>query len=204
MSLQKLFIKSKNEYSRTLGMISNVFHIDYRLPEQVFQESFDDYMFEEFDWVMSSESWSILQTLTQKTNDDNIIVAVLDPKPVDYYYKKFGYYNWGNLPIDLTKEDYVEFLRMSPKDSIADSILYNSNIILWTSPSLKWGIFGERDYGSCILALNKNLNTPLTFLKSWHTVEEALESWIPNSFYNQKIPKNFANILCNNYRKEEK
>lgn len=202
MDSEKLFITEKKVYYDILKMIGKVFRIDNEFPGQVFQENYNDYLFEEFDWLMSSESWEVIKSLAQRSNDENIILAVLDPKPINYFYKEFGYFNWGKLPINLTDEEYFKFLEFSPKDSIADSILYNSNIVLWTSPSLKWGIFGQRDYETCVLAFNKesHFNDSLQFLRSWHKVEESLALWVPNTFQNQKIPKVFSNNLLKNYR----
>ena len=201
MDLSKLFIKDMNEYNDTLKLISNVFRMERGLPEQVFIEKYDKFLFEEFDWTMSGEFWNILQTLARKTNDNYIITAIMDPSPANYFYNEFGYFNWGKLPINLTSDKYLKFIESSPKDSVADSILHNSNTIIWTSPSLKWGIFGERNYGVCVMAFKSDLDIDdlSTILKSWKPVKKALELWLPNNFANQRVPKEISDSLCNNY-----
>lgn len=201
MDLDKLFIKDMNEYNDNLKLISNVFRIELELPEQVFLENYDGFLFEEFDWTLNGEFWNVLQILARSTNDNYIITAVMEPSPVNYFYNEFGYFNWGKLPINLTSDKYLEFIESSPKDSEADSILYNSNIIIWTSPSMKWGIFGDRNYGVCIIAFKSGLDIGglSSILKSWKTVEKALELLVPNNFVNQKVPKEIYDSLCDKY-----
>lgn len=150
---------------------------------------------------MEAEFWSTLQALARITNDDYVLIAVLDPNPVEYFYEQFGYVNWGTLPTDLTDDRYIAFLELNPQESMADSMLYNSNVVVWTSPSMKWGIFGERDYGTCILAFRNDfkLENSSSILESWKPVEEIMRLWFPLNFANQNIPEEFIDTLRDNY-----
>jgi len=39
-----------------------------------------------------------IRGLAEKSKDDYVILAVLKPNPMDYYYKEFSYFNWLKLP----------------------------------------------------------------------------------------------------------
>ena len=82
-----------------------------------------------------------------------VIMGVLDPHPEEYYYKEFGYYNWLKLPCDLTGDQYMDVLEEYPQDSMADSIMHNSFVVVWFPPSKEWIIIGDRSYGINILAI---------------------------------------------------
>src|SRR5690606_8599076 len=115
------------------------------LPEQVFVRP-KEILFNHFYFMLDEESWSQLQYLAQKNNDQNIYVA-----DVAILKKK----NWSQndyiitLPININKEDYIEILDKN-------SIIVESEQIVWFSESTSWGIWAQRAWDLCLV--NSMLN----------------------------------------------
>lgn len=202
MNLETLFVREKKEFDELKELVSDMLFSDDNLPQQVFREQFSHYLFEEFDWAMSDEFWDTIQKLAEQAKDDFILTAVLNPHPVNYYYKEFGYFNWTKLPINLSADDYFNVLELGPNESPADAILFNSDTVVWLSPSGKWAIWGERAYGICVLALKEPTNTinSSLFLKTWRSIDnEAVMNWVGLNFKGRKVPKEVTDALYMNY-----
>ena len=202
MRQEGVFLKTKEDFDKTNKFINNVFCTKNDLPEKVFNDNYGNFLFQEFDWTTSGEFWNTISSIAKLMDDNLIIVAVQDPHPVDYYYKHFSYYNWAEIPLEFTNDQYYEFIATAPKDSEADAIIYNTNTIAWMSPSMKWGIWGDRSYGICILAFEKatEIDNVLPILETWRQVKDSID-WIAINFKDQKIPKNFKNRIIDNFEK---
>lgn len=200
--MDNIFVSEIHEFKKLEKLVTDIFYTDRELPEQVFRKGFNNYMFEEFDWAMSDDFWSTIQNLAQHTKDDFIITTVLNPHPFDYYYKEFGYFNWAKIPINSTADDYFNILESGPSESPTDAMLFNSYTVAWFSPSMKWAIWGEREYGICVLAFKEfsKLSYSLPFLKTWRSIDdEAVMKWVGLNFREQKVPMEIANALHLNY-----
>lgn len=194
-------MKDIQQFNESKKMINAAFNTENELPEQVFSQSFKNFKFEEFDWAMDFEFWNTLKQLAFQTKDDFILVAVLDPNPIEYFYKEFKYYNWISLPIDLSVDEYYEILEYGPEESPADAILYNSRIVVWLSPSMTWAIWAEREYGICIVGFSDkdHLNNFFPLLTSWRSIDETVLSWIEANFKNEELFQKFIKSLHLNY-----
>ena len=204
MNIKKISIQKKNDFEKKLKLINSIFNINQNLPNQVFKKVFSDFVFEEFDWTMSTEFWdSCLKPLALSSQDSHILVAVLNPDPVNYFYQTFGYYNWLNIPTNTTGNDYWNALKTSPKDNPADSILFNSEIVAWIPTSGKWAIWGDRSYGICILAFadEQTQSSSISLTKTWKPIDKALKHFIAVNFKNQKIPQDIIDSFILNYAK---
>ncbi|MBS2773238.1 hypothetical protein KFV09_17300 [Anoxybacillus rupiensis] len=201
MNLETLFVREKKEFNKLIGMASNTFYIENRLPKQVFREQFNNFLFEEFDWTMDKDFWRTIEQLSRQTKDNYVLTAVLDPNPVEYFYKEFNYYNWMKLPVNLSPDEYLDVLELGPEESPADAVLYNSYTVIWLPPSMKWAIWGERSYGVCVLGLQDVNNSAdlLPILKNWRSIDETVLSWVGLNFVNQQLPQEIADIFFLNY-----
>jgi hypothetical protein len=201
MSSNVTFISSKKEFEESQKLISNLFRLDQQLPEQVFGENLGNFVFSDFDWAMSFDFWETIRELAEASQDAYILTAVLEPNPIDYFYYEFGYYNWVKLPISISADDYWEVLQLGPKDSPADAMLFNSFIVVWVSPSMKWAVWGDRTYGICIFASEKgsNIINHSSLLGTWKTVNEALTDLLPINFKSRQMPIEFSSTLRSNY-----
>ena len=139
------------EFNTHRARMASVFNAQRRLPELVFSTSITRYYAFEFDLLMSELFWSALRDIAFHYHDSSIIVAVLDPDPIGYYWTEFGYCNAFKIPALSDANAYFNLLNEAPTSSPADAILYNSNIITWSSDNYCWGVWGERDTGIGIL-----------------------------------------------------
>jgi hypothetical protein len=198
MNLKSFNTYTPDDFAQIKETLSKVFDLDQRLPKQVFRKKFGYFLFEEFDWAMTPEFWGTLQHLSKASNDDYVIVAVVDPDPQNYFYNEFGFYNWLKLPMTLSNMDYFFALETGPEESPADAILYNTRIIAWCSPSMKWAVWGERTYGTCIIGFSDE-STAIVPQGIWRSAEQALYDFIPVNFIKKQIPKEFSDALILNY-----
>ena len=98
LDLKSFFIKDVNEYFKLNDILESIFQLDKEIPDNVFQKEFRNYLFEQFDNVLCGEFLTTIRGLAEKSKDDYVILAVLKPNPMDYYYKEFSYFNWLKLP----------------------------------------------------------------------------------------------------------
>ncbi|RAT04121.1 hypothetical protein A6E25_08825 [Bacillus cereus] len=200
MNLESLIIKNKEAFDKWKHELDGMIHLDLNLPNQVFQNDYGNYMFGEFDSLMYDSGWNEIRKLAQTTHDSFIIMGVLDPHPEEYYYKEFGYYNWLKLPLGLTGEQYMDVLEEYPQDSMADSIMNNSFVVVWFPPSREWIIIGDRNYGINILATKNEsgLKYKFTQFNNW----SSLDNFISLNFEDEVQYKGFIEKIAKNYAEE--
>lgn len=197
------FITDVKQFRDMQLLVGDVFRTSRELPEQVFRNDYSQFVFGQFDWAMEPRFWLTLQKLAQKTQEDFILMGVLKPHPVEYFYREFNCLNWVKLPIHLTEDEYWERLESGPTDSPADAILYNSFTVVWVPPSKKWAIWGDRGPEICVLGFKRGTfddGVLPTVVGDWKAVhDQAVKNWISLSFINQEIPDEFFENLSSNY-----
>lgn len=193
---QSKVINDKQQFEESLNLIKKSFDIEKRLPEQVFLVPWQKKCVFDFDKAMGYSFWNELERLVTLSDDLFILMAVLDPHPVNYYYKEFSQYNWCIFPKDITANEYWNTLKWSPVDSPADAIVFNSEVVVWLSPTLKWAIWGERGYGICILALSDEIGSYTSELCL--SIETAITDLISLNFGNE-IPDEVKTKLMLHY-----
>lgn len=186
-----------DEFLKASQLVSNVVYQEERLPNQVFKAEFRKRVFLEFASTLSGDFWCELERLMDRFDDDFVILGVLDPHPVNYYYKEFARYNWCKLDKGTTYDEYWNALNQIPKDSPADTILFNSSVVVWLSSSMKWAIWGEYEYGICILSFNEEMGDYTSDL--WFTFDEAITDLVSLEFYSSGIPAEIMSKLKQNY-----
>ncbi|HDX9628487.1 TPA: hypothetical protein ROY30_002147 [Bacillus cereus] len=194
MNLKSLSIKNKEVFDKWKHELDGMIHFDLSLPNQVFQNDYGNYMFGEFDSLMYDDGWNEIRKLAQTTHDSFVIMGVLDPHPEEYYYKEFGYYNWLKLPCDLTGDQYMDVLEEYPQDSMADSIMHNSFVVVWFPPSKEWIIIGDRSYGINILAIKNEsgLKHKLTPFYNWSSLDKFISLNFEDEVQDQEFIKNIS------------
>ncbi|MCA0971601.1 hypothetical protein LCM20_13420 [Halobacillus litoralis] len=156
LHLEDLFIKNKSEFNTLRKRVHEVFNLNEKHPDKVFNQKFSSSKSEEFDWAMSGGFWSQLKSLAALTNDEYILIAIVEPDPVNYFYKEFNYYNWAKLPLTLSEDEFFDLLEMGPKESPADAMLYNSFKVVWLPPSEEWAAWGNRSDELCVIGVTKD------------------------------------------------
>lgn len=198
--MKHLFISDPKEFEHVLSFVHSLVHSTKTFPYQVLQTKPPHYLFEEFHWLLSDDSWEMLKGLALNHHDDYILMAVLDEQQsMDDYYFNFGYYPWVKIPLNLTPSDYLDLLTAYPIESVNDSIMDIASRVIWVSPSAKWIIYGERGYEIGVLAIHQLEQMNKQLLKTWRTLDEIVLDWITVVFPNQKLPDDFKKELIRNY-----
>lgn len=182
--------------------MDHVFDQNKRLPQQVFRKNFDCFLFQEFDWALSDDILPTIKELSNSTRDREFLTAVLKPDPVDHFLKEFGYYNWLKASVNISGEDYVNALWTHPKDSIADNIITNSNIVVWLSHSLQWVIWADRDMEICIIGMvsTKDSAKKMLLEEGWKPLDHpVLANWLELLLKDQKTFNEYFTQLLSNY-----
>lgn len=195
---QKKLIQDKKSFREALELVNKTFNCNQRFPDQVFKVPFQRIVVLDFDYVMSKSFWNEIEIFMELIGDSSIIMAVLDPNPVDYYYKEFSHYNWCILEKETRADEYWSVLEQGPEESPADAILFNSEVIVWQSSSMKWAIWGERSYGICVLGFNKSEFGDYES-ESWLTMNQAVHDLISLNFKEYKVPNEIILKLQNLY-----
>ncbi|TGM12892.1 hypothetical protein EHQ81_13500 [Leptospira selangorensis] len=166
-------IYNREDFDSVWRLVNNAFFLSRRLPEMVFRKLFLYYTFLEFDVAFAKRGWSEMQKLSSE-NTENIILAVIEPDPVEYFRKEFGCYNIIKLSKNSSYKEYFSELVEEPQGSPADSIDTNSFIITLIPDSLEWAIWGDRECEILIIGSDKpliNFNSELFYLN----IDEAIE-----------------------------
>lgn len=205
-------VKKQEEFGSLLQLLKSAVEIDQIMPHQVFNKQFGNFVFEQFYLAMSSEFWeSVIQKLAIASGDTHVLVAVLDPDPVSYFYHEFGYYNWHKFPVNITGKEYWKTLETGPVDYPVDAVFFNSETVVWLPMSTKWAMWGERSRETVILAFADEqtrvavidvLRNSIDPTSPWERVQEALKYFLAPAFRDQ-IPKEFSDMMIANYSTKE-
>lgn len=197
-----MFLEEKKEFEDSIRIAKEMIEFDYRLPKQVFKSSFDYFFICDIDNAMGGPFEDALKNLALISKDDYIIMGLLDPDPVDYYYQKFGYYNWLHLPANMPEDYYWNMLNFEPNQSPPNALLFNSFVMVWVSPSKQWAIWGERDYGIAILGFNKDsvMRKHIHENDIWRSMDDEIVDLISLNFKEFTLPKEIKEELFLNYQ----
>lgn len=195
MSQDKL-INDKKQFEEVLSLVRKAFNYEHRLPNQVFNLPYQKISVCEFDRALGYSFWSELERLADLAGDSFILMAVLEPHPIEYYYNEFAKYNWCIFPKGPTADEYWDTLEEGPKESPADAILFNSEVAIWLSPSMKWAIWGERSYGICIIGFDEEISGS----KLWTSIDAVITEIVSLNF-NNNVPDEISSSLIENYKK---
>jgi len=190
MSRLSYFIENEADFARISGLVGNVVDLDARLPSSPFKKSWLLGGFDETDWAISGPFWPELQKLALQSEDDTIILAVLDPDPVEYYYHEFGFYCWAVIPTSVTEDEYWSIIDAPASGQHSDSVVFGANVVVLTVPSGKWAIWCERECE--IMVLGSSMPELKGVLKDFDWVKEF--SYNQNAVwlsFVQELRKNF-------------
>ena len=185
---------------RTHG--KDTFHLNARLPGQVFKEDLGDSLFCEFDAVLTPEFWLPLREMARWHGDGHVEMLVLQPDCDTFYVPEYRTYPALSLSIEADVDDYWAAIGHEPDGDIMGSFAISANVIAVTGPSGRWGCWGERGpevavfQGFPSVAARNEWRTQFgPFLE----VSGALESYLPLAFAGRAVPDAYAATLTANY-----
>jgi len=86
----------------------------------------------------------MLQRLARASGDSEIKMAVLDPKPIEEFYDRFGYFNWVRLPDTLTADEFRDVMNAGHDEFPAWCVETVGEAVVWVPPSVRRAIFDDR------------------------------------------------------------
>lgn len=215
----ELFIRSKEEFIQAKEMVSAVFDLEQRLPQQVFHSNYANFHFDEFDWAWHGQEryrdfvdpdrlfWDTVKEICVVTKDEFVILASNNLAETNKFHRDLGYYNWLRLPVDIDYEDVLEVISLEPEVEKWGGMLLWQMASMWVGPSLQWGIWGGRLEEMCVLGLREDAdaNSILPIVRDWLLAEPALPKsispWETFSEKQEKALAAFGQELVENYSK---
>lgn len=183
MCSEIFFTKKEDEYKELMEKINQCFLLNEKLPNKVFKKPYNKFLCEESDLIRYDRFWENVKTLSNLSNDNNVIFGVLNPSPKSYYYHYFGYYSIAKLSVDIKNEEFSNLIEYAPENNEADSIFFNSNIIICIPLSKKWAIYADRDFEICILAFDEAYEEELkSLLPRWLPIKETIDTYMYSLF----------------------
>lgn len=195
-------IKNAKEFDHLLVRLNHLARINLRLPAKVFCDQLRFVSFFEFDLFSGDKFWNLICRLAKENRDERITLSVLDPDPVEYFFKEFDEYGAFELTRDDSGDVYFEELSAHPNRSSADSLLHNSEVLVWLGTSERWLIWGERSNGVAILATEDNIHIEALAKDAGLAVFDAsaaLRQLVSPNFRGGQIPKEWESEFRLNF-----
>jgi len=214
----ELFIRSKEEFIQAKEMVSTVFDLEQRLPQQVFRSDYANFHFDEFDWAWSRVEryrdfadpgrlfWDNIKEVSAITKDDFVIIGMCELGETDAFYRELGYYNWLKVPVDIDYDEVLDMLRSGAEvEERWGDVLYSRGCVAWVGSSRQWGIWGEMTEEMCVFGLREDVDAESIspIVKDWLPPELALPDWI-NLTLDESVKRRAASFkqeLIKNYSK---
>lgn len=197
MSNEFLDIKS---YPAVEASIRGAFHAERRLPECVFKKNYRFTLLTEFD--LGSDLIKILHDGRFCHNTEMIMLSVIDPEPITYFYKHFKKINSFRFSASITGKEYSALVRLSPGNE-PDALLYHGDTVVWIPERADWAMWGQRDREITVIGFDDPAMADflLNDVGYWFDAETALEVFagMPYTSNGRKAPEDFARPLIENY-----
>ena len=201
-------INDRESMSRLMTGLSSMVSIANRLPALVFRPGYDRFRFLEFDVTTSERFWNVLSALAVSSQDSHVNLIVLEPDPIDYFFKRFHKYGALRFEVNASPNDYSEGLETAPANSPADALLYNSEVIAWFPDSCNWALWGERSRGVAVLGVKNGCSISVeSILREASlpnvSVDQALMDFVSMNFKDTNALEEFSWKLEQNYWQAE-
>ena len=197
-------ITDRTTFERIIGSLEVAAHRESRLPQQVFREGYSQFACIEFDLFSGDAFWSLLQRLAAATGDASIACVVLAPDPTEYFLKQFGMYGAIEINAKASADQYFTSMSVAPKASPADSLINNSEVLAWFSPSLEWLIWGERGLTVAMLGIHDRFAAFISSAAQESGIrlfspEEAVSDLISANFADDEVPLEWRDEFLRQY-----
>ena len=179
--------------------VESIFDVKRRLPEQVFIRPCRFNLMCQFDIAMG-ELLGVLREQRSPTASDTVLLAVLDPDPIAYFYKHFRKINAFYFKANITEAEYYDIRWRNPGNP-TDAIQFNTGIETYIPNSLSWAMWGERSREIAVIGLDDPaLAEALISDKGWWMdAETASNEFASMPYRNQQMPEDIRRALITNY-----
>ncbi|UXI70359.1 hypothetical protein [Tahibacter amnicola] len=173
-----MFIKEETDRSRISGALAASLRAGKALPELVFDIDFEALGFEQFDYALSADFWSVLQSLARAAGEREIWLGALTPS-IDWYRESFSVTPWLRIPITASAADYWNAINRPFDPRYPDSLLITAESMFWLSERSSFVVYGDRSSELCVLAAKKLV--PPVFdevARNWKSAGDAAKSFL--------------------------
>ncbi|MGO8844795.1 MAG: hypothetical protein ACLQFI_05555 [Methylocella sp.] len=179
--------------------VESIFDVKRRLPDQVFIRPCRFNLMCQFDIAMG-ELLGVLHEHRSPTASDTVLLAVLDPDPIAYFYKHFRKINAFYFKANITEAEYYDIRWRNPGNP-TDAIQFNTGIETYIPSSLSWAMWGERSPEIAVIGLDDPaLAEALIADKGWWMdAETASNEFASMPYRNQQMPEDIRRALIANY-----
>ncbi len=114
-----------DEFNDAMRKIEPVFHVEGRLPGQVFKRPCRFHLSCEVDFAMD-DLQQALETTRSPLADETVLLCVLDPDPITFYYREFHKFYGFYFKANFSVAEYFHMLRLevSPGDEPSAFLSY--------------------------------------------------------------------------------
>jgi hypothetical protein len=84
---------------------------------------------------------------------DTVLLSVLDPDPINYFYKHYQKINAFYFKAGISKHEYYTLRRRNPGNR-ADATQFNTEIEAYIPSSVNWAMWGERSREIAVIGLD--------------------------------------------------
>lgn len=129
---------------------------DRTIPDQVFLDRHWPSRFCQFDLCFSPQLLHSCVALCETTGDTSLSFVMLDPDPVEYYFREFGRFGAVTMQVHEDVDAAWSAFEEDPGGSPADALMYAVRKFAVISPSLRWAVWGSRDEDVIIVGAENN------------------------------------------------
>ncbi len=188
-----------DQFPAAMQKVESVFRVEKLLPELVFKRPFRFFLMCQFDIAM----WEFMDTLRKVDSpltSQTVLLSVLDPDPIKYFYKHFHKINAFYFKAGVTKHEYYS-LRWRNPGNPADAIQFNTEIETYIPNSLSWAMWGERSPEIAVIGLDDPMlaKTLIADKGYWMDAETASNEFARMPYRNHKMPEDFRRPFVANY-----
>jgi hypothetical protein len=156
-------ISVEKDYEPIVTSVKKILDQTKTLPENVFRQAFKFFLFITFDELFMPLFFNHIKRYLLEAAENGFWLTVIDPDP-SYFWSHFDFFGSIEFSSSDSEDDYLAALNNYPKESIADALAHNSNLLMIFSPTSKWAIYGDRGSGIAICAFSDRAQ--MEFFKS--------------------------------------
>jgi hypothetical protein len=153
-------ISTESDYSVVESSAEYLFDKNKTLPENVFLPRLVGFLFITFDELFMPVFFNHLKNFLRAIGENSFWVASIEPDSKIYFGAHFGFFGFEFFVSD-SERDYLDALHSYPEASPADALVHNSNLLMISSATGRWAIYGDRaaDLAICAFDSQGRLDT---------------------------------------------
>lgn len=124
----------------------------------------------DFGHIVTRRFFAALQCLAERTNAIRLLVATIDPDPIEYYLQNFGVVPVVAISVGASDQEFIHGLHWGPAEGGADSIATHAEKIVILNDNMSWVVVGERRFELARLFVRRDvipLKTQECFPSEW-------------------------------------